>query len=254
MFRHEGVHREHRHDRALAAYLALVAGFVNAVGFVLVGTYTSHVTGNVGRFADDLALGGNAALFAALMVLAYFAGAFSASVAIESNMVRHRPWTYGSLLLVEAGLLVIFVVLEGVFLAPTPRIHDVEAMLLCAAMGLQNSLVTRLSGAVVRTTHLTGVVTDLGIEAARWFRYWRGLLAARTNLRLVAGSAQPVAPHAPKALLLLTILAAFIGGSMAGAIAVHTWGRLALALPVAGLVVGGALALLQRPTADDSRD
>ena len=49
-------------------------------------------------------------------------------------------------------------------------------------MGMQNSLVTRLSGAVVRTTHLTGVVTDLGIEAARWYRWHRAKLRALPTL------------------------------------------------------------------------
>ncbi|SMO92183.1 YoaK family protein [Flavobacterium nitrogenifigens] len=39
------------------------------------------------------------------------------------------------------------------------------------AMGLQNSLVTRISNAVVRTTHLTGLFTDLGIELSQLFFY-----------------------------------------------------------------------------------
>lgn len=245
MLRHEGPARSPRHDQALAAYLALVAGFVNSAGFVLVGTFTSHVTGNVGRFADDLALGGDAAVFAALMVVAFFAGAFAASVAMESDVIRHRPRTYGGLLIVEAGLLVGYVALSASFTAPTPRIHDVEAMLLCAAMGLQNSLVTRLSGAVVRTTHLTGVVTDLGIEAARWFRYWRGQLGARANVRLVVGSPAS-APHAPKTRLLLTIFVAFVAGGMGGALASHAEGRLALVLPIAALAIGGAISLFRR--------
>ena len=38
-------------------------------------------------------------------------------------------------------------------------------------MGLQNALVTRVSGAVVRTTHMTGVLTDIGIELVR-MRAW----------------------------------------------------------------------------------
>ena len=78
-------------------------------------------------------------------------------------------------------------------------------MLLCAAMGLQNSLVTRLSGAVVRTTHLTGVLTDLGIEGARWFRLWRANLAHRTRIRLTVGTAPPGIYSSSKVILLLTL-------------------------------------------------
>jgi len=65
MFRHEGIGRTHRLDCLLAGYLAVVAGFVNSAGFILLGTFTSHVTGNVGRFADNLALRDSAAVFAA---------------------------------------------------------------------------------------------------------------------------------------------------------------------------------------------
>ena len=36
------------------------------------------------------------------------------------------------------------------------------------AMGLQNATITRISGGVVRTTHVTGVLTDLGHETAIW--------------------------------------------------------------------------------------
>lgn len=48
---------------------------------------------------------------------------------------------------------------------------DSIAMLLLFAMGLQNAMVTKISKAVVRTTHLTGLFTDLGIEMSQWFFY-----------------------------------------------------------------------------------
>lgn len=164
MFRSEGERRTLRHNQFLAAYLATVAGMVNSAGFVLIGSFTSHVTGNIGRFADDLAMQRSAApVFALLLVVAFFAGAFVASMALESS-VRARPRTYSILLLVEAGLLFAFALLSYAMDTQDPRYRDVQGILLCAAMGMQNSFVTRLSGAVVRTTHLTGVVTDLAIE------------------------------------------------------------------------------------------
>ena len=253
MFRHEGLERSEGHNQRLAAYLAGVAGFVNSAGFVLIGSFTSHVTGNVGRFADDLALGHATALYAALMVIAYFAGAFFASMAIESNVIRHRPTTYGGLLMGEAGLLGAFIAMSYLFDDNTPRFQDAQAMLLCFAMGLQNSLVTRLSGAVVRTTHLTGVVTDLGIESARWFRHWRAQAGERTHLRLVAGSAEGLAPQRPKTLLLLTIFAAFVVGSAGGAMLAVALGRVALAIPTLALVSGGVFALATGRTLETPR-
>lgn len=242
MFRHEGIERTHRHNQLLAGYLALIAGFVNSAGFILIGSFTSHVTGNVGRFADDLALGRTEAVLAAIMVVAYFAGAFLASVAIESNILRRRS-VYSGLLLFEAALLASFALLSFLMDTRNTFFRDTQAMLLCVAMGLQNSFVTRLSGAVVRTTHLTGAVTDLGIESARWFRLWRARLGHRTKVRLVAGSARETEPQAPRTFLLLTILVTFIIGSALGATIAVSTGAMALLVPTALLVAGGLFAL-----------
>ncbi len=237
MFRHEGDQRTHRHNQIIAGYLALIAGIVNSAGFILIGSFTSHVTGNVGRFADDLALRSSAAPFALLLVVAFFAGCFIASMALESSL-RSRPRTYSALLFIEAGLLATFALLSYLMDTRNPRFHDVQAILLCVAMGMQNSFVTRLSGAVVRTTHLTGVVTDLGIESARWFRMWRA------KFGLIVGDAPPTVPQAPRTFLLLTIAGAFILGSMIGAFTAMRWGQLALLLPTIALVGGGIKAAL----------
>ncbi len=246
MFQTEGDQRSDRHNRILAGYLALVAGFVNSAGFILVGSFTSHVTGNVGRLADNFALGHRAAaVLAATMIGAFFLGAFLASMAIESKLLSRRPYVYGALLLGEAGLLGAFFVLARLMDTTNPRYLDSLALLLCAAMGLQNSLVTRLSGAVVRTTHLTGVVTDLGIEAARWFRFWRAHVSRRMQIRLTVGGSPPARPpHAPKAILLLTILGAFVLGSTAGAILAVRLGHASLAVPLVLLLGGGLAAIM----------
>lgn len=242
MFRHEGATREGRHDRRLAGYLATVAGFVNAAGFVLAGNYTSHASGNVSRAADDLASGrGISSASAIVLVAAFFAGAFVASLAIEGRPLKRLPFTYGALLLGEAVLLGVFMGATDDLLAKS-GVHDAESALLCAAMGIQNSLVTRLSGAVVRTTHVTGVVTDLGIEAARWFRFWRLRTLRRIHVRLAPGV--PERPHGPKVALLSTIFAAFAFGSGVGALAsVHFHAR-ALILPLLMLLTGALYAFV----------
>ncbi|MEO7332088.1 MAG: YoaK family protein [Minicystis sp.] len=240
MFHHQGDSRTHRQNRLLAGYLAAVGGFVNSAGFLLVGSFTSHVTGNVGRLALDVATHQlDAALFALTMVAAFFGGAFAASMMIESDFVR-APYAYGSVLATEAGLLVAFTLLAGLTRTEHPRIQDAEAAILCGAMGMQNSLVTRLSGAVVRTTHLTGVITDLGIESARWFRWWRGSVSRRVQIKLAFGRSQPERPAPEKAALLGTIAGAFTLGAGAGAIATTHLGHAALTLPI--LAVGAFAA------------
>ncbi|HET9625085.1 MAG TPA: YoaK family protein [Kofleriaceae bacterium] len=244
MFRHEGAQRSDHHNQIVAAYLAAIAGIVNSAGFILIGSFTSHVTGNVGRFADDLALHDTGALFALLLVAAFFIGALVASMALEST-AHARPRTYSLLLFIEAVLLAGFALLSYLMDTRDPRYRDVQAILLCVAMGMQNSFVTRLSGAVVRTTHLTGVVTDLGIETARWFRLWRARLSDRAGVRLVVGAAPPEVPHGPRTRLLLIIVVAFVSGSAVGAISASRWGQLALLLPTLALLAAALYSAIR---------
>jgi uncharacterized membrane protein YoaK (UPF0700 family) len=248
MLSHEG-QRTDRQNRALAGSLAIVAGFVNSSGFLLIGNFTSHATGNIGRMTNDLALGHpSAALLALIMVTAFFAGAFLASMAIEADVFGRRDLTYCALLAGEAVLLLGFFAVARLLPSADPRVHDAQAAVLCAAMGMQNSLVTRLSGAVVRTTHLTGVLTDLGIEAARWFRFARHHVGTYSNLRLTWSDAPPERPHLPKTALLATVLAGFVAGGASGAVLTVWLRHLSLLVPVAGLA---ALALFALFTSRD---
>ncbi len=253
MFRHQGTSRSDRQNRLLAGYLAFVGGFVNSVGFVLIGSFTSHVTGLVGRATNNFAnlqVGAGAA--ALTMVIAFYTGAFLASVIVESNVLGAPGRSYGLALFVEGALLSIFAAWSWgtAWVAAHPRLADAQGILLCMAMGMQNSLVTRLSGAVVRTTHLTGVFTDLGIESARWFRWWRKTAEEKLRIRLVVGPNAPELPHKPKLLLLLTIASSFVTGALVGALVV---GKLAHASMViaAGAVFAFAIFAVIDPQAKE---
>ncbi len=233
MFKGELDHRSHRQNIALAGALALVAGMVNTLGFLQEGVFTSHITGHAGQLSLALTLPSAGTLWPiSARIGAFFMGALVACVAIEGSPWQNKPYVYSLLLFGEASLLL------GVMLAPAGTRFG--ALTLFAAMGLQNGLVTRLSGAVVRTTHLTGVVTDLGIEAARW-----GLLF----LSVATGRGRPDpalpsdrAPSLPKSILLLTILVAFLFGGAVAAWLFTLLKGVALAGPIALLVVGGVLA------------
>lgn len=246
MFSREGNARSDSQNRWLAGYLALVGGFVNSSGFVLVGTFSSHVTGNVGRLANDAATGQYAAALAALsLVLCFFGGAFAASMMIESRFLgASSTRSYAFALAVETLLLLLFTLLTYVTVSDHPRVRDAETALLCAAMGLQNALVSRLSGAVVRTTHLTGVVTDLGIEAARWFRFWRRSLSKVTRVPLVLGRNPVERPALPKVQLLGTIVGSFLAGASCGAYSAVHWQHASMLIAAAAVAFGAAYALL----------
>lgn len=233
----------------VAAHLAATAGYVNSGGYVMIGSFTSHVTGSVGRFANDLANAHFAASMSALsLVMAFFAGAVGASLALEASSAR-VPLRYAYVLAVEAALLFGFVFIAGLSRATHPRILDAQAALLCAAMGMQNSLVTRLSGAIVRTTHLTGVVTDLAIEVVRWYRWSQARLLSR-----VTASQPPRPPPDAKITLLLAITISFVLGAALGAVLTARASRWAMCLPAAAVAAASAFAFYQGLPGKSERD
>jgi uncharacterized membrane protein YoaK (UPF0700 family) len=240
VFQREGPARDARTNLILAAYLAATAGYVNSGGFVLIGSFTSHVTGSIGRFANDLANGSFGASISALsLALAFFGGAVAASFVLDGSSAK-VPLRYCFALAIEAGLLLCFVFIAGLSRTTHPRLLDAMAALLCAAMGLQNSLVTRLSGAIVRTTHLTGIVTDLAAETVRWYRWyhWRLLTGPRP-------SQPPRQPPDGRIALLLTITIAFVVGAAAGAVLTARASRWAMCLPAALVGAASAFAFYQ---------
>jgi len=225
VFHHEGPARSTRKNAVLAGYLAFVAGFVNTAGFVMLGLFTSHVTGAVGRLGVEVALHDPGAPSTLALIGAFFGGAVAASLLLEAHLGGRKAISYGLALLLEATLLAI-VALRSERIA-------MAAMLLSAAMGMQNSLVTRLSGAVVRTTHLTGVLTDLGIEAARWMLWVAG------------GPTRPAErPKPSRGGLLLIIALAFAAGAILGATLASRYGRWVLAAPACAVAAASLFAFL----------
>lgn len=164
--------RDSRSDMHLGCALAFVAGAVNAGGFLAIGRYTSHMTGIMSSMADDLALGNvSVALIALSAWLAFLLGA--ATTALLINWARRRKFRsqYALSLLMEAALLLLFG-LAGTYLAAMQELLvPVTMLLLCFIMGLQNAIITKISGAVIRTTHVTGLSTDIGIELGKLAYY-----------------------------------------------------------------------------------
>ena len=154
-------------NRHLARYLAFIAGATNAGGLLAVGQYTSHMSGIVSAMADNLAVGKIPLVLAGLVAaLAFLFGAILTTLLVRWARARRLESEYALPLLLEAGLLVAFGMKGRVFTGG--RVLDV-IMLLCFTMGLQNAIITKISDAVIRTTHLTGMVTDIGIALGRIF-------------------------------------------------------------------------------------
>ena len=162
------VQRTPQSNLRLGAVLAFVAGATNAGGFLAVGQYTSHMTGLVSAMADNIVLGHTSVVLAALAALLTFvAGAMTTAIIVNWGMRRHLRSAYSLPLLLEAAALLVFGLLGASLGLHTAWLVPVTVLLLCFMMGLQNAVISKISHAEIRTTHVTGLVTDLGIELGK---------------------------------------------------------------------------------------
>jgi uncharacterized membrane protein YoaK (UPF0700 family) len=159
-------------DRHLGFALAFVAGAINAGGFLAVQQYTSHMTGIVSAMADNIALGMHDLVWGGFgAVVSFILGAACTTVMINYSRRRNLHSEFALPLLLEAALLLCFGFLGATLAQISGLFVPLTVMLLCFIMGLQNALITKLSKAVIRTTHVTGIITDIGIELGKLF-YW----------------------------------------------------------------------------------
>lgn len=188
----------------LGVALAFVAGMLNAGGFLAIGQYTSHMTGMVSAAADHLVLGNFAVMAAALLsLLSFVAGAASTALLVSYGRRTGSANIYTPPLLLEALLILAFGLSGSRLLEHAVISLSFTAVLLCYTMGLQNALVTKVSNAEIRTTHVTGLVTDFGIELGRLL-YWNRQQGH--DLQRILANRQKLLVHG------LMVLAFFVGG------------------------------------------
>ena len=203
-----GQHRTAATNRMLGAALAFNAGAVNAGGFLVVDMYTSHMTGFASMLADNLVLGNMTLVLGAIgTLLAFTAGAAATAILVNWARRRHLRSSYALPLLAESGLLLVFGLLGATLDRQTPFAVPLTVLVLAFTMGLQNAVVSKISASQIRTTHMTGVITDLGMELGKML-YWNRaenpvesrVRANRIRLRLFA-----------------TLLGSFVLGGIVGA-------------------------------------
>lgn len=187
------------------AILALSAGCVNVValmGFTKLSV--SHVTGNVSMFSVAVAQADFKTLaFICASLLAFLFGAIVSGFIIGQKSLKLGR-RYGRALFLEAGLLLLSSFLFNH--------HDYFGQLAAAmACGLQNAMIATYSGAVIRTTHLTGLTSDMGAAIGNW-------LAGREISKLTLG-------------FQAIIWYSFCGGGVIGALLYLNIGYMALLLP-----------------------
>jgi uncharacterized membrane protein YoaK (UPF0700 family) len=169
MFRHKGKTRTLEHNLKIASLLSFVAGVVNIVGFLAVQKLTTNVTGHFAFFVDEVfKLNFLEGFVYFLYVFFFFLGSFFSNILIEFVAKINDKFIYRIPFLIESTILIVTAFFGEKIILVAP---NVLAYLLLFAMGLQNALVTTISNATVRTTHLTGLFTDLGIELSQLFFY-----------------------------------------------------------------------------------
>jgi uncharacterized membrane protein YoaK (UPF0700 family) len=204
------------------ALLALSAGAVDAVGFLLLfGIFTAHLSGDTTHLAVDVGVGdfGHDALARLAVLVVFVVGVFIGVLVMASNIERR-----GRLLVVEIVCLTA-VMVTGAATIDTGAFSNGSAafylmvVLAAASMGLQTAYLRREAGAAVHTTFITGMLTALAEDAIAWHRD-RSDSAARRRVAIHGG-----------------IWIGYVCGGIAGAALALQWDFWAYGLPLLLLVI-----------------
>lgn len=215
------------------AGLALCAGMVNAIAFLELGTYVSHVTGNTskaGLSADDGATA--QARECALLVVSFVLGSLVCGCLIRKDVVSFGHGHYGYALVGNGILLVITTLTDRDNVAP---------YLASAACGLQNGVATSYSGSVIRTTHVTGIATDVGMITGRLIvRCCRNTCHTLYPGSGIAAATGGVIDDVKKLALLVLLGVSFLTGIVCGARLNSAFGVDAFLVPAIMAIIAGA--------------
>ncbi len=221
MFRHKGNSRTLKHNLRIATLLSFVAGIVNVAGFLAVKRLTTNVTGHFAFFVDEVfKLNFWQGFIYFLYIFFFFLGSFVSNLLVEIISKTSNRLIYIIPTIIESIFLFLLALFGQFLISKSP---DILACSLLFTMGLQNSLVTRISNATVRTTHLTGLFTDLGIELSQLFFYKQKDLKDKLHSSIK---------------LRLTIIAFFFIGGLLGGVFYSILKLYVLAIAATILIIG----------------
>jgi uncharacterized membrane protein YoaK (UPF0700 family) len=228
-----------RQKSKLAISLSWIGGYANVALFLTCASFVSHMTGNSTQFALGITQRNwaHVAQFG-LMILCFWLGAVASAFMTESAKRRGVRSKYILPMAAEGMVLATLAALinyqTAIGLRGDANLAHALALVAAFAMGLQNATITEISGAVIRTTHLTGVVTDFGLEGVRFLNWYvdqtRGRRAWRRHRRTLRVSQRH--PTAQRLMLLFSVFWSFIFGAAAGAWMHFNYVGLAMLPPV----------------------
>ncbi|HPI39310.1 MAG TPA: YoaK family protein [Pseudobdellovibrionaceae bacterium] len=154
--------------------MAFQAGAINTGGYLACHRFVSHTTGFATLFGESLAEGKVSQAMSLISVPFFFLiGAMISAIFVDKQKAEGKTPLYVIVFFLMSLflLLVLFVGVRGgfgTFGAAENEWQNYNLMaLLCLTSGMQNATVTTAFRSVIRTTHLTGLTTDLGIGIVR---------------------------------------------------------------------------------------
>ena len=184
--------------------LACLAGYINVTLLDFFHVPVSHMSGAVSRLSIDLGTSN----LEDLSLVSTIVGAFLSGSVLSGLIIGKRTFRPGR----RYGLVMM---LEGLLLGAAAWMlstgNRFGLPLASLACGLQNAMASSYYGLVLRTTHVTGMVTDIGLHIGQWIRHRRG--------------------EPQKILLLASLLCGFFAGGLAAATAHSILGSPSLYLP-----------------------
>lgn len=158
-----------RENLMLASSTAFVSGGINVASVIAFLAFTANVTGHVAKLAHNMAEQNIRELTVFMVWLAlFFLGAFSANFIIRSLEPKSLYRAHSTPVVIEIVILLLVAFYGNHFYQETQQEREIVIGALLFAMGLQNSMVSTVSGGLVKTTHLTGLFTDLGSEISEY--------------------------------------------------------------------------------------
>lgn len=216
--------RSHTEDRCLALVLATAAGILNAMALGAFGFLPSHMSGNASQISTELVtLDTNGFLFLGTLLLAFVIGSTLARVAVVGGQ-KFRT-IFCLILLAEGVALTVLSVFEIFWYSA--RFNAEVLIILGFLMGVHNSTSTQLSNGRVRSTHVTGTLTDAGIALGSFL----SSLVSRSKGNDRRASRKQLYTH-------LTTILSFLTGCIAGLVLFDLFGfKAMLALGVVMIIV-----------------
>lgn len=158
--------------------MAFQAGMLNIGGFMACHRFVSHVTGFATFFGYEINKPDKSHAIGMLVVPFFFLlGAMFSGLLVDIRLKLHKkPKYYISFGVIFFLLLVVLLGGTGGYLGTFGGANNgtpdyILLTLLCFICGVQNGTITTVSKSVIRTTHLTGITTDLGIGLMRLLNY-----------------------------------------------------------------------------------